>query len=67
MFDGQIQAAGEAIDLSAARELWFVETIFSPGLLGQAAQRIAGPNQKRSAFVRVCLIEGSIDEALRPA
>jgi SNF2 family DNA or RNA helicase len=65
VFDGQIQAAGEAIDLSAARELWFVETIFSPGLLGQAAQRIAGPNQKRSAFVRVCSIEGSIDEALQ--
>lgn len=65
VFDGQIQAAGEAIDLSAARELWFVESCFTPALMGQAAQRISNVNQKRSTFVRVCLIEDSIDEAVQ--
>ena len=65
VFDGQIQAAGEAIDLSAAAELWFVESCFTPALMGQAAQRISNHNQTRSTFVRVCMIEGSIDEAIQ--
>jgi SNF2 family DNA or RNA helicase len=65
VFDGQIQAAGEAVDLSAACELWFVQTCWTPALLGQAAQRISNLNQKRSTFVRVCTIEGSIDELIQ--
>ena len=65
VFDGQIQAAGEAIDLSASAVLWFVQTCFTPALLGQAAQRISNINQTRSTFVRVCCIEGSIDEAIQ--
>ena len=65
VFDGQIQAAGEAIDLSAACELWFVESCFTPALMGQAAQRISSHHQKRSTFVKVCAIEGSIDEAIQ--
>ena len=64
VFDGQIQAAGEAIDLSAACELWFVQLCWNPALLGQAAQRISNINQTRSTFVRACVIEGSIDEAV---
>ena len=65
VFDGQIQASGEAIDLSAAAESWFVESCWTPALMAQAAQRISNHNQKRSTFVRVCMIEGSIDEAIQ--
>ena len=62
---GQIQAAGEAIDLSAAAVLWFIETSFSPKDQAQASKRITNVTQTRNTFVRVCCIEGSIDEALQ--
>jgi len=62
---GQIQAAGEAVDFSSANELWFVETSFTPKDQAQAAMRITNVNQTQNTFVRVCCIEGSIDEALQ--
>lgn len=64
VFLGQIQAAGEAIDLSAAAELMFVETSFSPKDMLQASLRITNHEQKRQARVRVAVLEGSVDEAL---
>ncbi len=64
VFIGQIQAAGEAIDLSASCNLMFVEPSFIPKDMSQAALRITNHTQKRQALVRVCALEGSIDEAL---
>lgn len=63
VFDGQIQAAGEAIDLSAAALLLFVETSFVPKDMKQASLRITNHTQTRQAVVRVCVLEGSISEA----
>lgn len=65
VFVGQIQAAGEAIDLSAAAELWFVEVSFTPKDMTQASLRITNHQQLRQAVVRVCALEGSVDEALQ--
>jgi SWI/SNF-related matrix-associated actin-dependent regulator of chromatin subfamily A-like protein 1 len=65
VFLGQIQAAGEAIDLSAAAVLWFVESSFTPKDMAQAALRITNHEQKRQAFVKVVTLQGSIDEALQ--
>lgn len=65
VFLGQIEAAGEAIDLSASANLWFVETAFSPKSMKQMSLRITNHSQTRQAFVRVCVLEGSIDEALQ--
>lgn len=65
VFDGQIQAAGEAIDLSAAAVLWFVETSIIPKDMKQASLRITNHAQTRNCFVKVCALEGSIDEALQ--
>ena len=65
VFVGQIQAAGEAIDLSASAELWFVESSFVPAQMAQAAMRITNHGQIRQAVVRVCVLEGSIDETLQ--
>lgn len=59
----QIQAAGEAIDLSAAAVLWFVEPSFMPKDMLQMSLRITNYTQTRQCFVRVCVIENSIDEA----
>jgi len=64
VFAGQIQAAGEAIDLSEADELWFVEYSFLPKDMSQAALRITNHNRKGQALVRVCALPGSVDESL---
>lgn len=64
VFVGNIQAAGEAIDLSSAAELWFAEASFTPKDMAQAAMRITNHSQKRQALVRFCALEGSIDEAV---
>lgn len=65
VFVGQIIACGEAIDLSAAAELIFVESSFTPKDMAQAALRITNVNQGRQPRVRVAALEGSIDEALQ--
>ena len=65
VFIGQIIAAGEAIDLSAAAELIFVETSFVPKDVKQASLRVTNHGQTRQTRVRVAALEGSIDEALQ--
>lgn len=65
VFLAQIEAAGEAIDLSSSSMLWFVETTFSPKAMKQMSLRITNHTQARQAVVRVCVLEGSIDEALQ--
>lgn len=65
VFIGQIVAAGEAIDLSAAAELVFVESSFVPKDMAQAALRITNHGQKRQTRVRVAALEGSVDEAIQ--
>lgn len=65
VFLAQIIAAGEAIDLSAAAMLWFVEASFTPKDMKQMSLRITNHTQTRQAIVRVCVIEGSIDEAIQ--
>jgi hypothetical protein len=62
---GQIVAAGEAIDLSAAAELVFVETSSVPKDMKQMSLRITNHNQHRQPRVRVAAISGSIDDALQ--
>jgi len=65
VFLAQIEAAGEAIDLSAASTLWFAETTFVPRQMRQMSLRITNINQKRQAFVKVCALAHSIDEAVQ--
>ena len=67
VFVGQIAACCEAIDLSAASTLWFVESSFTPAQMGQAAMRITNVGRKRNCFVKVLTLEGTIDEALQAA
>lgn len=61
----QIEAAGEAVDFSAAALLWFVEPVFSPRAMKQMSLRVTNHTQTRQVLVRVCVMAGSIDEALQ--
>lgn len=65
VFLAQIQAAGEAIDLSSAANLIFVETSFVPKDLKQMSLRITNHSQTRVPLVRVATLEGSVDDALQ--
>ena len=65
VFLAQIQAAGEAIDLSSAAELLFVETSFIPKDMAQMALRITNHSQARTPRVRVATLEGSVDDTLQ--
>jgi len=65
VFLAQIQAAGEAIDLSSARNLIFVEASMVPKDMAQMAFRVTNHGQKNRPLVRVATLEGSIDDALQ--
>ena len=65
VFIGNIQAAGEAIDLSAAAELIFAEMSFVPKDAAQMAMRVTNFGQTRQPRVRVATLEGSIDDAIQ--
>lgn len=65
VFLAQIAAAGEAIDLSSAAELIFVEPSFIPKDMKQMSLRITNHTQTRQARVRVATLEGSIDDAIQ--
>lgn len=65
VFLAQIVAAGEAIDLSAAAELLFVESSYVPKDMRQMSDRITNVTQARLTRVRVATLEGSLDDALQ--
>jgi SWI/SNF-related matrix-associated actin-dependent regulator 1 of chromatin subfamily A len=65
VFLGQIEAAGEAVDLSPAAELIFVETVFQPKSMKQMSLRITNHGQRRQPRVRVAVLAGSINETLQ--
>lgn len=65
VFLGQIQAAAEAIDLSAAAELIFVESSFQPAHMKQMSLRVTNHTQTQQVRVRVATLEGSIDDAIQ--
>ena len=65
VFLAQIAACGEAIDLSAASEMWFAESTFTPSQMAQMGARITNLNQKRQCLVRVAALSDSIDEMVQ--
>ena len=65
VFLQQLAAAGESIDLSASSLLWFVESIFQPATMKQAAERVVNINNQRAPVVETTYIAGSIDELIQ--
>lgn len=62
IFFGQYQAAGEAIELSAASTIFFVESDWVPGNIDQAADRCFNFTDPSPVLVQFLTIEGSLDE-----
>ena len=64
---GQLQAAGTGIDLSAAKEMIFVESSWVPSENAQAAARIVSLQEPEPRLVRFATLAGSIDEDIQRA
>jgi SWI/SNF-related matrix-associated actin-dependent regulator of chromatin subfamily A-like protein 1 len=64
VFVGQMKSAGEAIDLSAASEMWLVEYAMSPRLMDQVSKRILNVGKTTPCFVRVVTLDGTIDDRI---
>lgn len=64
---GQIKAAGEGIDLSAADELIFLEQSWVPGDNEQAARRLFNVKKRRGSRVRIAVLPGTTDEGVQDA
>jgi len=62
VFIGNIQAAGQSIDLSAGSNVVFAEASWTPGENAQAMARASGPRQKAAVWVRFAYLPRSIDE-----
>lgn len=65
VFLAQMEAAGEAIDLSAAASMIIVEPVFRPATMRQVSLRITNVNARRTPLVRVAVLAGSIDEIVQ--
>ena len=67
VFLGQNTAAGTAITLTAASEVWLVEPSWVPADNQQAAMRCHRIGQTDSVLVRFCALSGSMDENIAEA
>lgn len=67
VFLGQIDTAGEGIDLYAARHIVLAEYAWSLGKMLQAVQRIANPNRLDKPEILACTVAGTIDDDLEEA
>ena len=65
IFAVQMEAGGEAIDLSPSANMIIVEPVFRPTTMRQVALRITNIQRKRTPLVRVAVLAGSIDEAIQ--
>lgn len=65
VFVGQLESAGEAIDLSAAKDIVFVEPDWVPGNNAQAVMRVHRIGQTKPVTVRVVSIADSVDEQIQ--
>ncbi|TWA89546.1 DEAD/DEAH box helicase [Bradyrhizobium stylosanthis] len=62
---GQIIATGEAIDLSAADQVIFIEADWVPGNNDQCAHRVVNVNKSVSTLARFASLPGSIDSDIQ--
>ena len=59
-----IDIASTAIDLTAANDVFFVETSWVPKDIPQAAMRCQGVSQTKPVLARLMSLKGSLDEAI---
>jgi SWI/SNF-related matrix-associated actin-dependent regulator of chromatin subfamily A-like protein 1 len=64
VFIGQLAIASEAIELTAASNIFFVESDWAPAVMHQAASRPHRYGQHNPVNARILALEGSIDVAI---
>ena len=64
LFNGQLTAAGEVIDLTGCGLMWIMESDWVPKSLTQAIGRANRPGQTTPLTVWLLTLSGSIDDAL---
>jgi SNF2 family DNA or RNA helicase len=64
VFIGQINIVSEAIELTAASNVWFIESDWTPKTMHQAVSRAHRYGQPSSVNARILALEGSIDVAI---
>jgi SNF2 family DNA or RNA helicase len=64
LFNGQISAAGEVIDLTPCSLMYVMENDWTPKTLTQAIGRANRPGQTEPLMVWLVTLAGSIDDAL---
>lgn len=67
VFIGNIQAAGVGLTLTAASDVLFVESSWTPSDNQQAAMRVHRIGQRNACLVRFAMLAGSIDEDIQRA
>ena len=67
VFIGNIETAGEAINLSVADEIVMVESSWVPGANEQALARVLDITKTRHCFARFAMLPGSYDEKVAEA
>lgn len=67
LFIGQIQAAGTGLTLTAASDVLFVESSWTPSDNQQAAMRVHRIGQRNACLIRFAMLAGSIDEDIQRA
>lgn len=51
--------------MSAASEMWFAESVFTPSQMAQMGARITNLTQPKQCLVKVAALEGSVDELIQ--
>jgi SWI/SNF-related matrix-associated actin-dependent regulator of chromatin subfamily A-like protein 1 len=64
LFNGQLTAAGEVIDLTGCNLMWIMESDWVPKSIVQAIGRANRPGQTEPLMVWLLTLSGSIDDAL---
>ena len=67
LFIGQIAAAGEGINLTAASDVVFVESYWTPAKIHQAACRAHRIGQTRPVVARMLTVPGTVDDKIQRA
>jgi superfamily II DNA or RNA helicase len=65
LFLGQINAAGQAITLTAARHVVFLDLVWNPSVMRQAMDRVHRRGQEDSVHVHFFVTEDTIEEDIR--
>ncbi len=65
LFIGQVNAAGQAITLTAARHVIFLDLVWNPSVMRQAMDRVHRRGQDKDVHVHFFITEDTVEEDIR--